>query len=514
MIDRDGPLAAATIATDGSGAETAALDAALSRGFDDLTLDPDDWPAFRRLAHRALDWVLDYQQTVRDRPAWRPVPEETQGFLRSPAPRDGVGAEVVVDDVLRHVLAYPAGHGHPRFWGWVAGTGTPVGMLADMLVAGVNATAGMFNDAPSRVEDQLLGWMRELFAFPAAASGVVTSGASVANVVGLAVGRDAILGDPARLQGLAALGRRPAVYASTEVHSSVDKAVQLLGLGRESLRKVPVDDAYRLRADALEGMLAADREAGWVPFAVVASAGTVNTGAVDDLRAIADLAQREGLWLHVDGAIGALAVLAPSLAPLMRGIERADSLAFDFHKWLYVPYEAGCVLVRDGERHRRSFSVAASYLEPPARGVGANPDSSNRRGPQLSRGFKALKVWAQIRAYGLDRLARQLEQNVAHVRHFARRIEAEPRLELAAPVPLNVACFRYRPVSATEAEGEAINRELLMRLQESGVAVPSSTVLSGRFALRVANTNQRSRREDFDLLVAECVRLGREIEGV
>lgn len=477
----------------------------------DLTLDPADWPAFRRQAHRALDWALDYQQTVHERPAWRPVPAASEELLRQPAPRRGLGATAVVGDMLEHVLAYPAGHGHPRFWGWVAGTGTPIGMIADMLAAGVNATAGMFNDAPTQVERQLLDWMRELFAFPDGASGVVTSGASVANIIGLAVGRDAVLGDRVRSRGLATLGRSPAVYASTEVHSSVDKAVQLLGLGHESLRKVPVGGDYRLRVDDLEAMLAADRRAGRAPFAVIASAGTVNTGAIDDLEAIAEVARREGLWFHVDGAIGALAALSPSLRPLLRGIERADSLAFDFHKWLYAPYEAGCVLVRDGERHRRSFSVAASYLEPPPRGVGANPDSSNLRGPQLSRGFKALKVWAQIRAYGLDRLARQLEQNVAHVRQLARRIETEPRLELAAPVSLNIVCFRYRP-AAGEANADAVNRELLMRLQESGVAVPSGTVLDGRFALRVANTNQRSRRSDFDLLVRESVRLGREIE--
>ncbi|MCG8461224.1 MAG: pyridoxal-dependent decarboxylase, partial [Holophagales bacterium] len=430
--------------------------------------------------------------------------------------REGVGAEVVIHDMLHHVAPYPAGHAHPRFWGWVCGTGTPIGMVADLVAAGINASCGTFDDAPTRVEDQVLAWMRELFSFPEGSSGILTSGGSVANLIGLAVARDAVLGDEVRRWGLSAVGRHGTVYASEQVHSSVDKGVQLLGLGLDSLRKVPVDGDYRIRLDALEEMLDADRAAGLTPFALVANAGTVNTGAIDDLEALADLAERESLWLHVDGAIGALAMLSPELRPRFRGIERASSLAFDFHKWLYVPYEAGCVLVRDAELHRRTFSVAASYLEPPPRGIGARPDSSYLRGPQLSRGFKALKVWAQIREHGFERLGRMLAQNVAQVERLTELVDAEPALERLAPVGLNIVCFRYHSPESPERTDEgwdALNKELLMRLQERGIAAPSSTVIGGRFALRVANTNQRARREDFELLVREVVRLGRELEA-
>ena len=487
------------------------IQASLDRAAD-LTLDPTDWEAVRAAAHRALDAVLDYQQNIREKPVWREVPERSRAFLSSAAPRVGSEVATLVEEMLEHIVAYPAGHAHPRFWGWVAGTGTPIGMIADMLAAGVNASCGTFNDAPTRVEDQVLTWMRDLFDFPAGASGIITSGASMANVIGLAVGRDAILEGDIRGKGLAAVDATPMIYASAQVHSSVDKAMQLLGLGRDNLRKVAVDEAYRMRLDALEEAIVTDRDAGCAPVAVVASAGTVNTGAIDDLAAIAAIARRHGLWFHVDGAIGALAMISPRLRPLFRGIELADSLAFDFHKWLYVPYEAGCVLIRDGEQHRKSFTVAASYLAPPPGGIGARVDSSNTRGPQLSRGFKALKVWAQIKEYGYDRLGRLHDQNVAHAHYLAELIDGEADLERLAPVALNIVCFRFRPRALASSSWDALNQKLLIRLQQDGIAAPSHTRINGHFALRVANTNHRSRREDFELLVRETTRLGRELE--
>ncbi|MEM1178332.1 MAG: pyridoxal-dependent decarboxylase [Acidobacteriota bacterium] len=480
----------------------------------DLDLDPEDWEAFRKLAHRALDAMLDFQQGARDKPVWRPMPAETERLFQEDAPRRGLGTDAVVEDMLSHVAPYPSGNFHPRFWGWVCGTGTPTGMLAEMIAAGVNSTSGTFNDAGSRVEDQVVRWMKDLFDFPGTASGLITSGGSVANLVGLAVARDQILAHDIPRWGLAAHGGQPVLYASTETHSSVIKAIQTLGLGRDALRSIPVDAEYQMRLDVLSEQIRKDRCSGLSPFAVVGNAGSVNTGSIDDLEGIAGIARREGLWFHVDGAIGGLARLAPGLASRFQGIEMADSIAFDFHKWLYVPYEAGCVLIRDGEAHRSSFAVAASYLEPPARGIAALPDSTNQRGPQLSRGFKALKVWAQIREHGLDRLGRQMQQNVDHIRYAASQIEAQPELELCAPVALNIACFRYRPTRSPESTWNAINGEILMRLQEQGIAAPSSTRLQGQFVLRIANTNQRSQRRDFDLLIRETVRLGRELEGL
>ncbi|CAM2010419.1 pyridoxal-dependent decarboxylase [Acanthopleuribacter pedis] len=480
---------------------------------ENLTLDPQDWSTMRRLAHQALDEMLDFQTDVRNRPVWREVPEASLDLMAQAAPRAGLGSEQVVADMLQHVVPYPSGHAHPRFWGWVCGTGTPIGMVADMLAAGVNASSGAFNDAPSRIEAQLIGWMRDLFDFPETTSGIVTSGGSVANMIGLAVGRDAIIGEPLRQRGLTGLSGTPVVYTSDQVHSSVDKAMMLLGLGTDNLRKVGTDDQYRIDLDALRAAIEADRRRGLRPLAIVGNAGTVNTGALDDLTGLAEIARHEGLWFHVDGAIGAIAAMSPKIRKKLRGMERADSLAFDFHKWLYVPYEAGCVLIRNSKLHRQSFSVAATYLETPPRGIAAQPDSTYLRGPQLSRGFKALKVWAQIREYGMDALGRIQEQNVAQVQYLSQLIQAEPRLEQSAPSPLNILCFRYLPEHLGADQTDAINYELLMRLQERGIAAPSSTRLNGQFVLRVANTNHRTRFEDFALLVAETVRLGREIEA-
>ncbi|MEO1082678.1 MAG: pyridoxal-dependent decarboxylase [Acidobacteriota bacterium] len=457
--------------------------------------------------------MLDFQQGARQKPVWRRIEADAERLFEEKAPRRGLGAQAVVESMLAAVAPYPTGNFHPRFWGWVCGTGTPTGMLAEMIAAATNTPSGTFNDAATRVESQVLRWMRDLFAFPEAASGLVTSGGSVANLVALAVARDKTLGDDVPKWGLAAHGGQPVFYASSEVHSSVIKSAQTLGLGRDALRLIPVNSKYRIDIDLLAEQISADRRSGLTPFAVVGNAGSVNTGSIDDLKALAEIAQREDLWFHVDGAIGALARMSPVLGPRFQGIELADSIAFDFHKWLYVPYEAGCVLIRDGDAHRRSFTVSASYLDPPPRGIAAEPDSANQRGPQLSRGFKALKVWAQIREHGLDTLGRLMEQNVNHVVEAAQEIEAHPELELLAPVALNIACFRYRPGKAPKSAWNTINREVLMRLQEQGVAAPSSTSLGGHFVLRIANTNQRSQRRDFDLLIRETVRLGREVES-
>lgn len=480
---------------------------------EDLTLDPQNWDLMRRVAHQALDKMLDYQSGIRQEPVWRQIPEQSEAFLSQPAPNVGLGPEQVVAEMLEHVTPYPAGHAHPRFWGWVCGTGTPIGMIADMMAAGVNASAGTFNDAASRLEDQVLGWMRDLFRFPEGTSGIITSGASVANLIGLSVARDAVLKKDVRRHGLSELSGMPVVYASAQGHSSVDKAMMLMGLGRDNLRKVPVDADFRMRVDALDEMIREDLARKRLPIAVAANAGTVNTGALDDLEAIGSLARRRGLWFHIDGAIGALSVMSPKLRERFPGMELADSLAFDFHKWLYVPYEAGCVLIRDGVEHRKSFYIAAGYLEAPERGIAANDDTSNVRGPQLSRGFKALKVWAQIREFGIEKLGQLHEQNVAQVEYLATLIDVEDRLERTSSVQLNIVTYRYVPEFLSQDQSDLVNREILMRIQEQGIAAPSSTRINGRFCLRIANTNHRSRREDFDLLVRESIRLGQEIEA-
>lgn len=479
----------------------------------EATLDPSDWGEIRQLGHRVVDDVTEYLQTLRDLPVWRPIPEEVRREFKSSVPRKPEGAAKAYEDFRSHVLPYPLGNHHPRFWGWVNGTGIPIAALAEMLAATINNNTWGGETSPILVERQVLEWLKELLGFPQEASGLLVSGGSMANLVGLAVAVDAKAGFDVAEEGLSAAPKRLVLYASEEVHSSVDKAVRLLGLGFSALRKIPVDDEFTIDITQLERAIASDRADGLHPFCVVGTAGTVNTGATDPLNQLADIAQREGMWFHVDGAFGALSALSPSLKQLTSGMERADSLGFDLHKWMYLPSEAACTLVRDSEAHRRAFATHAPYLSKQEGGGGVTGTENpfNQYGIQLTRSFKALKVWMSIKEYGSDKFAELIEQNVEQARYLAGLIEESSHIELLAPVPLNLVNFRFVAPGMSEESLDTLNQTLLVRLQESGVAVPSQRLIKGRFALCVANTNHRTRREDFDLLVREVEKIGLEL---
>jgi glutamate/tyrosine decarboxylase-like PLP-dependent enzyme len=473
------------------------------------SLDPKDWEAFRRLAHRALDDALDSLATVSEQPVWQSVPAAVRAEFKAPLPRTGEGSEAAYRDYQRLVAPYPLGNTHPRFWGWVIGTGTPMGVVADMLAATLNPNCSNFDHGAANVELQVLDWLKQLMGFPASASGLLVSGGSVANLVAINVARSALMPFAVRDQGLNGQPRLM-LYASSETHNSVQKAVELMGLGTQSLAKIPVREDYRIDVAALKVRIAADRRDGRLPFCVVANAGTVNTGAVDDLTALADLCRDQKLWLHVDGAFGALAALDGGARKLLAGMERADSLAFDLHKWMYLPYDVGCVLVRNRGQHQEAFAADASYLKKLPGGI-ANGDAPEANfGPQLSRSFRALKVWLNLKAYGVDEFARLIGQNLAQAQYLKARVEREAELELMAPVPLNVVNFRCRGRGLDATAEDALNTRILVALQERGIAAPSSTLLKGRFCIRVAITNHRSRREDFDALVDGVLALARE----
>lgn len=480
----------------------------------ELTLDPQDWDSLRQLGHQMVDDMLDFMRTQREKPVWQPIPRDVREFLTQPLPSEPTTPETIYQDFAENILPHPLGNTHPRFWGWVVGGGTPLGAMAEMMAAAMNPTLGGGEQVATLVELQVMDWCKQMMGFPQTASGLLVSGCSKANLIGLTVARNQYT--EVRGKGMRNMPRQLRVYGSKEMHYSIKRALELLGIGAENLVLIATDADYRMDVAELEAAIAQDRADGFEPLAVVGCAGTVNTGAIDDLEALADVCQRENIWFHVDGAFGAVVALSPELNYRVKGMERADSLAFDFHKWLHVPYDVGCVLVRQHEDHLRAFATPSPYMAHNERGISADTYSFGDYGVQLSRSFRALKVWMTLREHGIEKFGRLVEQNVAQAHYLASMVEQTPELELLAPVGLNVVCFRY-VVAGLDVENdlEALNEfnmELLERLQESGIAAPTHTVLEGRYCLRVANVNHRSRREDFDLLMEAVLAIGHQME--
>jgi glutamate/tyrosine decarboxylase-like PLP-dependent enzyme len=468
----------------------------------------------RVLGHRMLDDMLDYLKTVRERPVWQHTPDRVKAHFNRPVPLDPQPPEEIYQEFLENVLPYPEGNIHPRFWGWAVGTGTVLGALAELLAASMNTNAGLGDCSASHVEKQVIEWFKEMLGFPTSASGLLTSGCSAANLIGLAVARNTKAEFDLRQEGIQAAPHNMVLYASQEIHGSIQKAVELLGLGSDALRLVPVNDYFQVDLEALRATIAQDRKDGHLPFCVVGAAGTINTGAIDDLDALADICQQEELWLHVDGAFGAWAALTLGARNQVAGMERADSLAFDLHKWMNMPYEIACVLVRREEDHRNAFSLALAYETPGEgeRGIaGGDLPALRNYGFQHSRGFRALKAWMSLKEHGSRKYGRLIQQNIDQARYLAELIEKTPELELVAPVTLNVVCFRYIRSGLDDAALDALNKEILVELQEQGTAAPSGTTIRGKYVLRVAHVNHRSRREDFDILVREVIRIGKEL---
>lgn len=475
-------------------------------------LDPKDWDAMRTLAHQMVDDALDYLQHVRERPIWQPIPEGVIESLNQPIPRDPQGEEQAYEDFKRHVFHNSMGNVHPRFWGWVMGNGVPYAVLADMLASTMNPNLGGGDHVANYVEYQVIEWCKEMLAYPQDSSGILVSGGSMANFVGLSVARNVMAGFDVRTEGVSAARQPMTVYASTETHSSNYKAVEQLGLGKRWMRFIPVDERFCIDLQALEAAIAADKEAGCQPICVIGNAATTNTGAIDDLSALADICEREGIWFHVDGAFGALAAISPELRPLVAGMERADSLAFDLHKWMYMPFEVACVLIRNFDDHVNTFTTSPDYLAHLPRGLaGGRRAWFGDLGIQLTRGFRALKVWMSLKAYGLDHFARQIEQNVHQARYLASLIESRSDMELLAEVPLNIVCFRYVQPGLDQESLNSLNQEILMRLHERGLAVPSYTRLHGKFALRVSVTNHRTTQQDLDFLLEKVGQIATEL---
>ncbi len=452
-----------------------------------------------------LDDMLGYLEHLREQPVWQPIPQEVRDLFRQPLNGEPLDLAAAHDVFMNKILPYAVGNAHPGFMGWVHGGGTPVGMLAEMLAAGLNANLGGRDQIPVEVERQVVQWVRNLFGFPDTSSGLFVTGTSMANLISVLIARTAALGGSVRQRGIAS-GQRLAAYTSACAHISIAQAMDIAGIGTDALRMIPVNGQHQMDVEALERVIADDRRAGMMPFFIAGTAGTVDVGAIDHLDTIAEIARREKTWFHVDGAYGALAMLAGDIAPRLKGIERADSIAFDFHKWGQAPYDAGFVLVRDGALHYNTFASPAAYLKRETRGMAAGSPWPCDFGPDLSRGFRALKAWFTIKVYGPEKLGQVISNTCALAQYMKQRIEASPALELLAPVALNIVCFRYRCKDA-----DRINADIVVALQESGITAPSSTAIDGHFAIRAAIVNHRTNMSDIDALINATTKFGEMI---
>jgi len=469
------------------------------------SLGTGDLEEFRRAGHELVDAVADHLAELPERPVWQPLPDDLRAELLSLPLPDGPGAlGPLAGTMTRDVLPFAMGNGHPAFFGWVNSPPSLAGVLASLPAAAMNPSVVSGDHSDVHLERTVVRWLAELVGYPhAPGAGLMASGASAATIVCLAGARGraaAAAGRDVRRDGVG--GGPPLLcYVPSEAHSCVPRAIELLGLGSESVRPVPISGG-RLDVDALRAAIAADRAAGGMPALLVGSAGTVNTGAIDPLEALADVAGAEGLWFHVDGAYGAFGVLDPAIAARYRGMERADSLTLDPHKWLGVPVDAGCALVRSPDDLREAFSTVPPYLR---QGAGAEVGTFAEHGLEQTRPFRALKTWATIAARGRDGIADQVVRANALARELAALIEREPSLELAAAPETSIVAFRAQLPGCAPDRLEAVNRALPEAVQARGRAFLTGTVYEGRETMRACILHPGTTTADLATLVAEVI---------
>jgi aromatic-L-amino-acid decarboxylase len=469
---------------------------------------PDDdrsrweWSAdeIKRVGYRAIDLIAEHLSTLPDRPVFRPFPRSLAAkYLDSTPPESGASADEILTAFEREIAPFPFGNGHPAFYGWVNSPPVVMGIFADALAAAMNPSCAGGNHAAMFVEREVVNWFRHVTGLPPGSMGLLVSGASMAALTALAVARHVKSGFEVRAKGVQQTPRRLTFYQSGEGHGCHQKAIELLGIGHEHLRTVGHNQARQMIPASLDAAIKADIDQGHTPVAVVASAGAVNTGTIDPLEEIAAVCARRDVWLHVDGAYGAPAILSTRYAKQLAGISRADSVALDPHKWLYVPVEAGLVLVRDGEAMRGAFSLVPPYLRTDGQldGVGGPPWLSEY-GYQQTRGFRALKVWMALRYHGLDGYRASIERDMTLAERLADALRGAPDFELLEPQSLSIVCFRYRPrqVAGDERATDTLNKTTLERVQLDGRVFVTGTVLDGTFWLRACIVNPRARERD------------------
>jgi glutamate/tyrosine decarboxylase-like PLP-dependent enzyme len=459
---------------------------------------------FRAMAGAAVDFLAAYFESLETQPVLIPTTSRAiRERIDEPLPLASADFTALLDTVRDVICQYSRHSAHPRMFGYVASPGTAVTAIGHMIAAALNINVTAWRSAPSAadLERLTIDWLKEMLGYPATAGGLLLSGGSMANFAALGAARSAKAGADVVRDGVGAVGRRMCLYVSEESHYSIAKAAGMLGLGESNVRAVRTDDCQHIDLDELERLVAADRTAGHLPFCVVANAGTTATGAVDPLAEVADFARRHGLWLHVDAAYGGFAALAPSAHHLFEGIEQADSIALDPHKWLYLPVGCGCVLYKDPAAARAAFAHGADYT----RTIGLENDEAFAfwdYGPELTRPFRALDLWLLIKFAGTERLGQAIEENIACAKYFEELVRASDDFEMLAPVELSIFCFRYVPKGFT-GDLDAFNEGVLVALQRGGSTYLSNARVLGRFALRGCVLNYRTTRADMERVLED-----------
>jgi glutamate/tyrosine decarboxylase-like PLP-dependent enzyme len=483
--------------------------------FRDLDWEPK---RAREIGERALDLWVELLEKLPSLPIDR---GERADAVRAALTLDVPDDPMPLDELMEHVRSLVLEHsmypGHPGFMAYVSGPGTVPGAAADLIAAAVNQNVGGWRLSPgaSEVDQHLTRWLAKQFGLPDGSGGLLTSGGALANFVGLKAARDHKGGKEIRQRGIQGEPRMT-VYTSEEIHSVVDRAADMIGIGTQAVRHIGVDANYRVRVDEMRTSIENDIRDQARPIAIVASAGTVATGAIDPLPDLADLAEEFGMWFHVDGAYGGPGVFAEDLKPLYAGIERADSIAFDPHKWLYTPHSGGCVVVRDMQTLAGAFSIHASYIYQDLEATGRGQDMA-QLGPQFSRGFQALKVWMSLLAHGRAAYAARISHDAALARYLDARATERPDFEVMAPTVLSICCFRYVPVGLPEGAAreeylDRLNEKLMTELQLDGRAYCSNAVLHGRFVLRACIVNFRTEAAEIDRLLDVAAEIGARID--
>jgi Glutamate decarboxylase and related PLP-dependent proteins len=473
------------------------------------SLDPTNWDEFRKLAYLMVDDLVYYLQNIANEPVWKPIPEEAKSAMKLPLPENSTSAIDIYKTFKEHVLPYNTNNIHPRFWAWVQGGGTPIGMLADLLASGMNANVSIGEHMPMYVEGQVIDWCKQIMGYPESAHGLLTSGASIANITALITARNHFNRD-IRNKGLGGIDEKLTVYGSSETHNCLIKGIETIGIGRNNFRQVPVTKDYIINIDALIKVIDEDLKSGFTPFCIIGNLGTVNTGAIDPISELVSIAHKYGIWLHIDGAIGSVLKFLPEYEHQLKDLQQADSISLDFHKWMYINYEVGCVLIKDREIYKKAFVTPANYLMHHDKGLSSGPDPFSNYGMELSRGFKALKVWMNFKHYGLNNYRALIRQNLNQAEYLISLIKGNTNLELLAG-NLNIVCFRFNPQGQSQEFLNLLNKEILIQLQVKGIAAPSYTVLNGNYCIRVANTNHRSKKSDFGLLIDQTLDIGNKL---